>query len=470
MHPSPSTDGLPRGSRSALTSCPFGGRRPTRVAPIGVVLLALCASVLATSAAGATPFIKSGPRVAYAAPPTTAQCEVETGEACYSPAQLRVAYDMGPLYQEGLDGKGRTIVLVDSFGSPTIAHDLAAFDAGFGLPAPPSLRIVQPAGPVPRFDPGNRDMELWAAESTLDVEYAHAMAPGASLVLAETPVDETVGTAGFPQIVAAEESLITRGIGDVISQSFGTAEPTFPSRSALFALRGAYESAKALGVTVLAASGDAGPTSFSNVAVTTYFTSRVANWPADDPLVTGVGGTQLHLNTSGHRVRLDNVWNDTSLLGQPAASGGGLSAFFGRPAYQNGVASLVGSHRGYPDNSMSAAVNGGAIIYESFPGSLGGYSVIGGTSEATPLFAGIVAIADQAAGHRLGLLNPDLYSLAATGSLALRDVTRGNTTVSFLQGGAERTVTGYPATVGDDLATGLGTVDGARLVRALAGG
>src|SRR5207245_4747141 len=94
-----------------------------------------------------------------------------------------------------------TLGLVVSYGSPTIRQDLAQFDSDFGLPAPPSFKIVQPAGPVPPFDPNNGTMVGWAFETTLDVEWAHAMAPGANIILAETPVAEPGGVAGFPAVM-----------------------------------------------------------------------------------------------------------------------------------------------------------------------------------------------------------------------------------------------------------------------------
>jgi subtilase family serine protease len=114
--------------------------------------------------------------------------------------------------------------------------------------------------------------------------------------------------------------------------------------------------------------------------------------------------------------------------------------------------------------AVSAAVDGSAIVY--FDGS---YTIVGGTSEASPLFAGIVAIADQVAGHSLGQLNPALYALGS-GAAGLPDITIGNNTVSFTQGGKSDTVTGYTAATGYDLASGLGTVDGAKLVAELAAG
>jgi subtilase family serine protease len=389
-------------------------------------------------------------------PPTIAQCEASFGVPCYGPPQLHAAYDMTPLYTAGDQGKGKTVVLVDAFGSPTIKSDLAGFDQGFKLPAPPSFKIITPEG---KPTSGNSS---WATETTLDVEWAHAMAPQANILLVETPVNETIGTAGFPQIVKAEEYVIDHKLGDVISQSFGAAEPTFPNPTSIMDLRGAYTLAAKNKVTVLASSGDQGVSSASNAAGTTFFTRRVVNWPASDPLVTGVGGTQLHLNQAGQRTAPDNVWNDTALLGQPAAGGGGVSSVFGRPAFQSRVSSVVGTHRGVPDVALSAAVDGAAIIYLS-----GTYQIVGGTSWASPTFAGIVAIADEVAGHDLGDINPALYSLGS-GSAGLPDITAGNNTVSFTQGGKSYTVEGYTAVKGYDLASGLGTVDGATLVRALA--
>lgn len=193
-------------------------------------------------------------------PPTTSFCLQAFGLHCYQPFQLEKAYHLTPLHEAGIDGRGRTIVIVDSFGSPTIANDLHVFDQAFGLPDPPSLTILQPAGPVPPFDPTNGDMAGWASEATLDVEWAHVFAPGAAIILVETPVSETEGVQGFPEIVQAENYIIDNDLGDVISQSFGATEETFPSRESILALRSAFKNAQAHKVTVLAASGDFGAT------------------------------------------------------------------------------------------------------------------------------------------------------------------------------------------------------------------
>ena len=400
----------------------------------------------------------------WAQPPSTGQCIKTTGLACYRPSQFQQAYDLKPLYARHLNGRGRTIIIVDSFGSPTIKRDLATFDRAFHLPQPPRFRVLQPVGKVPPFNP---TMVLWAIETSLDVEYSHAMAPGAGIILLETPVAETEGTVGFPQMIAAENFAINHHLGDVISQSFGATEETFPSPSSIFKLRSAYFNAKAHGVSVLAGAGDSGVSSQRFNGVTLY-TRRVNEWPSTDPLVTSVGGLQLHLNAQGDRTRPDNVWNDTNLLGSPAASGGGQSAVFGRPAYQNRVRNVVGLRRGTPDVSLSAAINGGPLVFWSFQGAgPPAFNILGGNSASTPEFAGIVAIADQAAGHDLGLLNPRLYAIGSGGP-GIPDITIGNNTVTFTQNGHTYTVPGYNAVPGYDMASGLGTIDAAKLVAQLA--
>ena len=412
------------------------------------------------------------------APPTTAFCENNYQLACYQPGQLQTAYNLRPLYQGGVTGRGTTIAIVDPFGSPTIQHDLAVFDRTFSIPAPPSLNVIAPAGRIPAYDPANSDMVGWAGETTLDVEYAHAIAPQANILLVETPTSETEGVQGFPQIVQAENYVINHNLADVISESFGATEQTFPSQATLDSLRSAFQNAEAHHVTVVSASGDAGAADVG-LDQETYYLHPVTSWPASDPLVTSVGGTQLHLNAAGQKTSPDTVWNDTYsravneyLFGDagpnPLASGGGRSIFFSRPNYQDGVASVVGSSRGVPDIAMSAACNGAVDTYNSFAGQPAGWYPTCGTSEATPEFAGVVALADQLAGHSLGLINPALYKLAAMHARGIVDVTSGNNTVSFSQGGRVHTVPGFSAGTGYDLATGVGTIDARFFVPELA--
>ena len=359
-------------------------RRPLSIA-VGSAALAAAVAGSTSAAGGAaavpvTATVAISPaavhvRDATAAPPTTAYCEAHYKIACYEPAQVRAAYNLGPLTAKGITGKGQTIVIVDSYGSPTIRHDLAVFDKKFGLPDPPKLKVIQPAGPVPKYRPTS-NREGWAGETELDVEWSHAMAPGANILVVETPTSENEGTTGFPAIVKAETYVIDHQLGGVISQSFSATEQTFPSGKALRKLRGAYQDAAKKGVTVLTASGDSGAADVK-FNESTYYLHPVTSWPDSDPLVTGVGGTRLRQSAKGawHSV----VWNDTynvptqeyifgSKGPDPLAGGGGKSVVFTRPGYQSGVAGVVGGRRGVPDISMSGACNGAVDMYQSFKG------------------------------------------------------------------------------------------------------
>jgi subtilase family serine protease len=229
-------------------------------------------------------------------------------------------------------------------------------------------------------------------------------------------------------------------------------------------------------VTVLAASGDNGAADVGQDQ-STYYLRPVTSWPDSDPLVTAVGGTQLRLSGGKYT---SVAWNDTYNTAMneyfdlntgpnPSASGGGKSEFFGRPSYQNGVKSVVGARRGVPDIAMSGACNGAVEIYSTFGGQSRGWSPICGTSEATPEFAAIVALADQVAGHPLGLINPRLYALSAGHAPGIVSVTSGNNTVSFRQGGKLHSVQGFSARRGYSLVTGVGTVNAASFVYELAG-
>ncbi|HEX2645967.1 MAG TPA: hypothetical protein VHO95_01955, partial [Candidatus Dormibacteraeota bacterium] len=191
-----------------------------------------------------------------------------------------------------------------------------------------------------------------------------------------------------------------------------------------------------------------------------------------DPLVTSVGGTMLTLDDAGNRLQPDVVWNDLNTVGG-GAGGGGVSSIFERPSFQNGVRSVTGDMRGTPDISLSAAVDGAVVYYHTYlprdsQARGGPWHIVAGTSEATPELAGIVAMADQAAGQRLGNINHLLYHLHYGNGLV--DVTQGNNTFGPFtnSNGVTYTVVGFNAGPGYDLASGLGTVDGAKLVMALA--
>lgn len=447
-------------------------RKPITKSLAGTLAAGALTLAVGVSAASAEPMSVKAPGH-FAQPPTTAMCEAQIGIACYTPAQYEQAYGTDQLYAHGITGAGQTIVIVDSFGSPTITQDLAEFDAETGLPAPPSFKIIQPDGPVPAYDPTDGDMGGWVIETSLDVEMAHEMAPGANILLVETPVSETEGITGLPQMMDAEEYVINHHLGNIISQSFGATEQTFSSPSQVYGLRYAYEDAAAHNVTVLAASGDAGSTDYE-LNGTDFFPFRATDWPASDPLVTSVGGLQLHLDANGNRTAPDNVWNDQALFGSPAAGGGGLSILFSRPQFQDRVAYAVHNSRGVPDVSASAAVNGAADVYISAvngpEGLTGpGWYLIGGTSEATPLTAGIVALADQVAHHSLGDINPALYEMGDGWGSGLTDITAGNNTVTFTNSNnVTYTVPGWNAVPGYDLASGLGTPYAPRFVYELA--
>jgi subtilase family serine protease len=410
-------------------------------------------------------------------PSSTAQCQQTLQISCYNPAQIQQAYNLPSLYAKGVNGKGATIVIVDPYGSPTISKDLSTFDSAESLPAPPSLQIIRPAGKVPAFNPNNSDMVGWATETTLDVEWAHVIAPGAKILLVETPGAKNNGGVSMAQIVTAEKYVIGHHLGGVISQSFVATEQAVGSAT-IDSLRGAYTEADSDHVTVVTGSGDSGAAGYESNQ-STYYTHPVTMWPASDPLVTAVGGTRLNLNGSGNSDSADTVWNDTYSKATnelvngnagpgPLASGGGKSVVFARPSYQNGVAGIVGDHRGVPDISMSAACSGAVNVYQSFGGQQSGWYALCGTSEAAPLFAGIVALADQVAGHPLGLINPALYKMAAEHLHGLVRVTSGNNTVTFRQSGGSHTVHGYSAEPHYNLATGLGTINATFFVPELA--
>jgi subtilase family serine protease len=451
--------------------------RPLRFVTAGLVtaltvVIASPPAAARASAAAVHPIPMSGAQVLAQSltPLSDADCLALAGIHCYQPFQLQKAYDVAPLFGQGIDGRGRTIVIVDPFGSPTIEDDLKTFDQAFGLPDPPSFQIIQPAGAVPPFpeDPfGPFDRFAWAGETTLDVELAHVLAPGAKILLVETPQSETEGVQGFPEIVQAENFVIDHDLGDVISQSFGAPEPTFPSAQSILDLRGAFVNARQHRVTVLASSGDHGAAG-SQADGSCCLPIPAVEWPSVDPLVTSIGGTHVSLDEQGNRLSPDVVWNEPDF----GSTGGGASGVFDRPVFQHQVRDVVGAHRGMPDISLNAAGDGAAEFFASFPIPFSSdptalrprFTLAIGTSEAAPLFAGLVALADQMAGERLGFLNTRLYELGLQHAPGIVDVTSGDNTFTF----DSTTITGFTAGAGYDLASGWGTVDAALFVPQLA--
>ncbi len=396
-------------------------------------------------------------------PFSDAQCEASFGVKCFVPDQVEAAYNLPALYRSGINGKGRTIVIVDAFGSPTIANDLLQFDQYLGLGTPP-LRIVK-LGKIPAFNPGSGDMVGWAGETSLDVEYAHAGAPNAKLVLVE------VAKENLQQLALGVKYAVQHKLGDVISLSWGLPEQAL-GRAFVTSYSSVFSQAAKSHISVVASSGDSGA---SGPGENGYYRHPVASWPATSPFVTAVGGTKLNLNASGGRNGHDAAWNDTYSSAvnnfffgdagpNPLATGGGKSAYYGRPGYQKGVRGVTGGQRGIPDISMSASCSVAVNVFETYSGGQGGWTASCGTSESAPMFAAIIALADQQAGRSLGLINPALYALAAKHAAGIVPVASGNNTVSF----SSVTVHGYSVKKGYNLATGLGSVNGKLFVPELA--
>jgi subtilase family serine protease len=462
---------------TAVGAVTVAARAPD-AAPGTAAHASLTASASLTAPAGPAARVRPDgirlPGVVRAAPPTTGQCKQGLSIACYTPNQVRAAYRLPTLYARKITGRGVTIVIEDSYGSPTIKSDLATFDRQFGYPAPPKFSVIMPIGKVAKFNVHNADMTSWAWETSLDVEYAHAIAPGASIELVETPATGSGST--NRQVMQAEKYVVDNHLGAVLSQSFSSTEAVWSSQPQMQSLRAGLQDAKNHLVTVVAASGDAGATTEA-ASGPGYYTKREVNWEASDPLVTGVGGTEL-VQSGGkytsvawndtYNKAVDKLWSGTTDP-IPHATGGGKSALFSRPSWQNAVKSVTGGRRGVPDIAMSAACNGAVDVYTSFQPGKAGWSEGCGTSEATPEFAAIVALSDQVAGRWLGPINPTLYKLLGEHAPGLVNVTSGDNTVSFYGGKKRYTITGYHARKGYSLVTGVGTINASLFVYELAG-
>src|SRR6266550_586196 len=405
---------------------------------------------------------------------------------CYSPAFVKKAYEYPSTAT--LDGTGQTIVIVDAFGSPGIASDLATFDTVFGIPAPASFTIFCGNSPTP-FDTSTyptvtfnsqhdiHDQIGWSVETTLDVEYSHAMAPGANIVL------DVASTSSGNAINSAEASAIAAFPGAVFSQSFGIPEVfLIGNNGQVSQAQTNYANGVAVGDTFLASAGDTGADFGTGTAQ--------ANFPESSPYNTGVTGSMgLPYNATGtlepcptstpfsctsglsayHGPCVigsrygsppncvadgyggEQVWNEPSF---GAVTGGAPSLLFGVPSYQAGLGLTA---RG-PDVDYNAAVDGGVLVVNSaITGGFPGRFIVGGTSAGSPQWAGIVALANQARanlgkGPIGGNLNPTLYSIyhSARYSTDFHDITVGNDIVSG-------STVGYSAGTGYDLASGIGT-------------
>jgi len=428
-------------------SVQFGGSVAALFVPFALL------GLLAAAPAGASPSVRVGAQMVLSrqGAPTNAECLAAILVPCYGPQDIRTAYGLNSLINGGWVGFGQTIVLIESYGSPTLEADLKQFDMDFGLPDPPSLTVLSPLGTVP-FDPTNPAMINWAFETTLDVEWAHAMAPGAKIVVLTSPVDETQGVQGLPEFLALETYALDHHLGTIISQSWATAENTLftpQGQAVIAAFSSLYGRARDEHVTVLASAGDYGSANLEPDGAT-FYPFPTVGFPASSPLVTAIGGTTLSANTLGI-YQSETVWNDAA-----GAGGGGVSQVFQAPDYQKqwlspNVRSALAGHRGIPDVSFNADPIYSAILVYISAGVPAGYYFIGGTSEGAPSWAGIVADLNQYAGFPLGFLNPALYAVGGEGLFHDfgHDVTIGSNSFAG--------VPGYSATVGWDLASGWGT-------------
>ena len=384
--------------------------------------------------------------------PANAQddCVATYGFNCYGPADIRAAYNIPSTYT----GQGQTIVIVDAFGSPTIQSDLHTFDQAFGLPDP-TLNVIYPGG-KPTLHLKNASQVSWASETSLDVEWSHAIAPKAT-------IDLVVAATNYGNVLNnAEKYAVDHHLGNVMSLSFGSPEAAIAGRGNNLQLQQAdsiYQQAKQAGITVLASSGDNGAAA--------GFPATNASFPASDPLVTAVGGTNLFVSGNGS-YGSETVWNDSDSTlcpygctsGAFGATGGAASSVFAAPSYQSALSGNTA--RTTSDVAYNASVYTGVLTYLGFEGgSNNGFYFFGGTSEGAPQWAGIVALADQAAGHSLGFLNPALYAIGANASqynADFHDVTVGNN--GFFG-------PGFNAGTGYDIPTGLGSPNVANLIATL---
>ncbi len=441
------------------------------VALASLAALALPGSTaVGTSAPSAVPMIEVGPVIksVSASPPSAAFCETNYDIACYGPSQMAAEYNYGPAYKAGDNGKGQTIVIFDSYGSPTIRNDLAHFDTAYNLPAPPALNIYHPEGNVVlNYDklpsPANYHSKQlqtevsWAYETTLDVEYSHAMAPGATIDLVTVPVNETEGVQGLENLERAQAWALANIHANIWSNSWSTTEQSFHNSAVIERLNKLYAEAAADGVSVFFAAGDSGVANTNKQGVT--YPYPTVNFPTSSPNVIAVGGTQIGSEPTSITSHVtEQVWNDGY-----GAGGGGYSSVFPEPSSQLGAGiSDPTQMRGLPDVSYNAAVISSVLIYESFdPVNGPGWVPIGGTSAATPQWAAVDADVQSSLGSQ-GFLAPKLYQIYQSPSLyaeAFYPVLSGNNSFDG--------ITGYSAAAGWNAASGLGTPNVSGLIAAL---
>ena len=342
----------------------------------------------------------------------------------YTAAAVSTHYGLPAVYRTGDEGQGQTIVLVDAYGSPTIMSDANAFSTMMGLPAltASTLKIVYPDGP-PIANPYPTG---WPVEISLDVEWAHAIAPKAKLVLVVAPSDDA------EELSYALNYAVSHQLGEVISNSYGYPESGFGPATAR-AFNNVIAKAAAEGIAVDVSTGDSGDFGLGTPL-------GAASIPADSPFATGVGGTSLDVPSDSGPV--ESSWGTTETfigdingIGVPPSpgsftqgGGGGESAYLEKPRWQAG---LTGAGRKLPDISAVAdPFTGGIIVTPNGDGTQSVVEVIGGTSLSSPVFSGIWALANQAAGGRLGQAAPIIARMPAAAVTDIKPVQASRSNLS----------------------------------------
>jgi subtilase family serine protease len=410
----------------------------------------------------------AGKSAAHSARPTVSTavtgCQHQYASACLTPQQLRVAYRIQPLLDRGTDGRGQTVVLMEFANTPQhsapgqpvevtdIRQDLALFDAVFGLPAAPLKVDTSLADSAWPWLAGGEEVE--------DAEIVHAIAPDAAIRVVLIPQ----WTGPGPWITALDSVLrLALPQASVVSLSAILGESCF-SPAPVASLNSALQADQEHNVTVVASSGDFGAASTACAGPGVPTSVKEVGLPASDPLVLAVGGTTLDADPATGAYRSETAWHTPPGTPIPQTSGGGFSHLFARPAYQDGVAG-IGTTRGVPDVASDAAGRTGVTLAVTAGGK--DYFYPGaGTSAATPLWAALIALADQYSGRHLGFVNPAIYRIARSASYhqAFHDITTGNSTATFPHG----TITGYQAAPGWDPVTGWGSPDAQVLIPLLA--
>jgi subtilase family serine protease len=399
--------------------------------------------------------------------------QTAANNTCYNPYQMRHAYGIDTMIKTGLTGKGWTIVIIDAFQSPRIKTELRAFDTGFGLPSLNGLGLptkaglgkftqIAPDGLTP-YVQTDQEQAGWAEEISLDVEWAHAIAPGANIVLDLAKSSQDV------DLLSATQYAINNNLGNIISMSFGENESCVDS-SILSAQHDLFASAAAKNITLFASSGDDGAAQYTCDTSGNYV--RAVSSPASDPLVTAVGGTTLVASRycaalngctpAPGTYKSETAWNEPSFGSGGIGTGGGYSVLYAVPYFQQALVPSM-TMRGVPDVAYNAAVGHGVLTYLNIPLIPAGFYVFGGTSASAPQWAGMLALADQKAKRSLGYINPTLYSFAQVPTnyaKLFHDILKGTNT--------DNGIPGFSAAAGWDPTTGLGSPKASLLIPYLA--